>query len=50
MRKRKLRLLAVLLAACMLCSCSASVYPRSTDEPQLQFYYCTGEGDRKSVV
>ena len=44
MRKKKLRLLAVLLAACMLCSCSAPVYPRSTDEPQLQFYYCTGEG------
>ena len=44
MRKKKLRLLAVLLAACMLCSCSALVYPRSTDEPQLQFYYCTGEG------
>ena len=36
--------IAVLLAACMLCSCSAPVYPRSTDEPQLQFYYCTGEG------
>ena len=44
MRKKKLRLLAVLLAASMLCSCSAPVYPRSTDEPQLQFYYCTGEG------
>lgn len=27
MRKKKLRLLAVLLAACMLCSCSAPVYP-----------------------
>ena len=48
MRKKKLRLLAVLLAACMLCSCSAPVYPRSTDEPQLQFYYCTGEGAEQS--
>ena len=43
MRKKKLRLLASLLAACMLCGCSASVYPRGSDEPQLQFYYCTGE-------
>lgn len=44
MRKKRLRLLAALLAACMLCGCSASVYPRSADEPQLQFYYCAGEG------
>lgn len=41
MRKKKLRLLAVLLAACMLCSCSAPVYPRSTDEPQLRTLCCS---------
>ena len=39
MRKR-LRLTAVLLAVCLLCGCSASVYIRNQEERQLQFYYC----------
>ena len=43
MRKKKLRLLAVLLAVCFLCGCSASVYLRSPEEPQIQFYYCVRE-------
>ena len=43
MRKKKNRLLAVLLAVCFLCGCSASVYLRSPVEPQIQFYYCVRE-------
>ena len=43
MRKKKDCLLAVLLAVCFLCGCSASVYLRSPEEPQIQFYYCVRE-------
>lgn len=43
MRKRRMRLTAVLLALCMLCGCSAAVYIRSAEAQQLQFYYCVKE-------
>ena len=43
--RKNTRLIAVLLAVCMLCGCSAAVYIRGSEEPQLQFYYCaSGSG------
>lgn len=43
MRKKQARLPLLLLAACLLCGCAASVHVRSESTPQLQFYYCTGD-------
>ena len=49
--RKNTRLIAVLLAVCMLCGCSAAVYIRGSEEPQLQFYYCaSGSGDAQTAA
>ena len=40
MRRKKLRLLALLLAALTLCGCSVAAAVRRPAQPQLQLYYC----------
>ena len=44
MHKRTICLTALLLAAVLLCSCSAAAYIRKTEEPQLLFYYRAADG------
>ena len=49
--RKKLRLLALLLAALTLCGCSAAAAVRRPAQPQLQLYYCRKDsGDTKTGV
>ena len=49
--RKKLRLLALLLAALTLCGCSVTAAVRRPAQPQLQLYYCRKDsGDTKTGV
>ena len=49
--RKKLRLLALLLAALTLCGCSVAAAVRRPAQPQLQLYYCRKDsGDTKTGV
>ena len=49
--RKKLRLLALLLAALTLCGCAAAAAVRRPAQPQLQLYYCRKDGgDTKTGV
>ena len=50
MRRKKLRLLALLLAALTLCGCSVAAAVRKPAQPQLQLYYCRADGGTAAGV